>query len=222
MPPAHDPSGRLDYLFVITYGRSGSTLLQGILNSIPGYVIRGENAGYLNGLYAAHKRAIHHKRHKFPVANRGTRAAWFGIDGYDISLAEERFRELVRDALLRPPADTRVTGFKEVRYTDEDVKEFVEFMTRVFPGARFVVNTRDLDQVAKSKWWAKDSGARKELEEVQERLLELADELAPRSYRVHYNDYVEDPASLRGLFEWLGEDFDEASIKAVLAEKHSY
>ena len=30
------------YLFVVTYGRSGSTLLMGLLNSIPGYLIRGE------------------------------------------------------------------------------------------------------------------------------------------------------------------------------------
>ena len=33
----------LDYVFVMTYGRSGSTLLMGILNSIPGWLLRGEN-----------------------------------------------------------------------------------------------------------------------------------------------------------------------------------
>ncbi|MBO0845704.1 MAG: sulfotransferase [Nocardioides sp.] len=219
--PARDPSGRLDYLFVLTYGRSGSTLLQGILNSIPGYVIRGENAGYLKGLYAAHKRATDRKD-SMPGTERGPRSSWFGIDGYDVALAEERFRELVRDALLRPASDTRVTGFKEIRYNDANVKELVGFMTRVFPGARFVVNTRNLDEVAKSKWWAKDPQAHQNLLRAEKRLLEIAEDLGPRAYRVHYDDYVTDPRKLRGLFDWLGEEFDEVTVRSVMSEKHSY
>ena len=42
-----------DYLFTLTYARSGSTLLQNILNSVPGVLFRGENAGALNGLYSS-------------------------------------------------------------------------------------------------------------------------------------------------------------------------
>ena len=33
------------FVFVVTYGRSGSTLLQTVLQSIDGYFIRGENTG---------------------------------------------------------------------------------------------------------------------------------------------------------------------------------
>ena len=36
-------SAGMDHVFVMTYGRSGSTLLMGILNSIPGWLLRGEN-----------------------------------------------------------------------------------------------------------------------------------------------------------------------------------
>ena len=32
--------GELRHVFVMTYGRSGSTLLMGILNSIPGWLLR--------------------------------------------------------------------------------------------------------------------------------------------------------------------------------------
>lgn len=52
--PARQPLG---YLFVVTYGRSGSTLVQGLLNSIPGYLIRGENRGVLYRLYQYHSRS---------------------------------------------------------------------------------------------------------------------------------------------------------------------
>ena len=55
--PAATPGDRddLGYVFVMTYGRSGSTLVQGLLNAIPGYLIRGENAAALNHLHGFHK-----------------------------------------------------------------------------------------------------------------------------------------------------------------------
>jgi hypothetical protein len=44
-----------DHLFIVTYGRSGSTLLQGILNSTPGVLIRGENRGISYKLHEFHR-----------------------------------------------------------------------------------------------------------------------------------------------------------------------
>ena len=40
----------MQYLFVITYGRSGSTVLLNLLNAIEGYTIRGENCGIVSHL----------------------------------------------------------------------------------------------------------------------------------------------------------------------------
>ena len=78
----------------------------------------------------------------------------------------------------------------------------------MFPGARFVLNTRDLEQVAQSKWWAgRETPCR-----AADRWSEIVEALAPlgdAAYRVHYDDYVADPTVLRGLFDWLGP-FDEA------------
>ena len=34
----------MDYVFVVTYGRSGSTLVQGMLNTMPRTLVRGEHA----------------------------------------------------------------------------------------------------------------------------------------------------------------------------------
>ena len=41
MEPASPP--RFRTVNIVTYGRSGSTLLMGLLNAIDGYRIRGEN-----------------------------------------------------------------------------------------------------------------------------------------------------------------------------------
>jgi hypothetical protein len=48
------------------------------------------------------------------------------------------------------------------------------------------------------------------------------DALGRDAYHVHYDDYVADPAVLRGLFEWLGENFDEDRVREVMLVRHSY
>ena len=77
--------GQLNFrhLFVITYGRSGSTLLQGLLNSIDGMLIRGENNNVVVNLFQAHA-ALSLTKKKFIKDTRAPTAAWFGagqIDG---------------------------------------------------------------------------------------------------------------------------------------------
>ena len=48
------PQFRIDKtVFVVTYGRSGSTVLQNMLNALPGHILRGENANLLAPLVRA-------------------------------------------------------------------------------------------------------------------------------------------------------------------------
>lgn len=220
----------LEYLFVVTYGRSGSTLVQGLLNSLPGYLIRGENRQLLSHLHEFHRDGTEQRRQQRAKRRRrglepsGTDPShpWFGIEDFRERAALAGARRLALQTLLRPEPDTRVTGFKEIRWHQPDVEDYVAWMREVFPGARFVVNTRDLDAVANSGWWAEDPDSRERLAAIETRLLALADALGDAAFRVHYDDYVADPEALRGLFGWLGEEFDPARVRAVLEERHSY
>ncbi len=220
----------LGYLFVMTYGRSGSTLLQGILNSIPGYLIRGENRQVLIHVYRFHRtavkqRALHRRGQRQrdePVGGLTPTKSWYGMDNFGVRASLRDARRLALDTLLRPQPDTRVTGFKEIRWTSDDVGEYVAWLRKVFPGARFVVNTRDLHAVARSKWWAETPDAYDHLRDREERLLRLAEELGDAAFHVHYDDYVDNPRALKPLLDWLGEDFHEARIRAVMDVPHSY
>lgn len=40
-------------IFIVTYGRSGSTLLQNLLMTIPGCIIRGENHNAMESIWNA-------------------------------------------------------------------------------------------------------------------------------------------------------------------------
>ncbi|HYJ66408.1 MAG TPA: sulfotransferase [Nocardioidaceae bacterium] len=214
-----DGGDDLRYLFIVTYGRSGSTLLLGVLSSIPGYLIRGENGGAAYHLYKFHATAEHNRTSH--SGWRSSQSAWFGIGAYPTRLALKRLRGLLLATLIRPEKDSRVVGFKEIRWRQSDLDDYVDFLRAVFPGARFVINTRNLDDVVVSQWWAKRSDSREVLAEAEDRMLALKTSLGDDAYHIHYDDYVHDLGRLRGLFDWLGEEFDESRVKEVMNKKHS-
>jgi hypothetical protein len=218
---ADPPREELAYLFVVTYGRSGSTLLMGLLNSIPGYLIRGENWAALHHLFRFHQTLDDGSRRWDPARLRQRTHPFFGAGDFPVRASLELTRDLVVGTVLRPKEDTRVTGFKEIRWYQPDVGDYVAWLRQVFPGARFVVNTRNHAEVLQSGWWAKRPENAAALPDVEARILALAASLGDAAYRVHYDDYVADPTVLRGLFEWLGEPYDEAAVRAVLGTRHS-
>lgn len=219
--PATGEWDNLRFLFIVSYGRSGSTLLQGIMSSIPGYLIRGENGGVAYHLYRFHTTASARVAAKRARWN-SPQSAWFGIGGYPQERALREMRRLLLTTIIRPERDSRVVGFKEIRWLQEDLHDYVDFLRAVFPGARFVVNTRNLDDVVVSKWWAQDPESRQVVAAAESRMLELLDRLGDSAFHVHYDDYVHSPGKLRGLFDWLGEEFDEARVADVMTKRHSY
>lgn len=216
-------SRSLRYLFIITYGRSGSTLLQGILNSIPGYLIRGENRSMMEDLYAFHQKGIRERdshKGRGPLLETN---AWFGIDGYPDADAFNDIQNLILNTIIRPFANSKVVGFKEIRWARQDLLEYVQFIRNVFPGARFIINTRDHASVSRSKWWANNPNALEQLDALEGRFLALADVLPESSvFRVHYDDYVRNPQVLRAMFQWLGESFELERLNHTMEKPHSY
>lgn len=221
---------RVEYLFVLTYGRSGSTLVQGILNSIPGYLIRGENRQILRHVWAYDKTGVAERRVQrrkqrergAEEGSSGSRSPLFGMDNYAHGAALRHARKLAVATILRPEPDTRVTGFKEILWGEPDTPDFVRWLQDVFPGAKFVINTRDLESVSHSAWWSKDPDALAELQEREAMLMTLRDQLGDAAYHIKYDEFTANPEVLQGLFEWLGEPFDLETVRSVLDVRHSF
>jgi hypothetical protein len=210
------------YVFVLTYGRTGSTLLQGILDRTPGYCVRGENGGVVYELFRYYKTATHHRDRLGRKEPLPPQHPWWGIDGFPEDVALREFRHLVLDTVIRPTVGSRVVGYKEIKWGYPDLDDYLDFMRLVFPGARFVVNTRDLADVANSKWWANRPDAMTQLEQLDRQVRDAGKRLGDAAFAVHYDDYKDDPAALRPLFEWLGAPYDRERIAAVMSQKHSY
>ncbi|PQO21824.1 hypothetical protein C2I36_16295 [Rhodobacteraceae bacterium WD3A24] len=141
--PMRSDLDRLRFVFIVTYGRSGSTLLQSLLNSAPGVMLRGENGNALFHVFRAWKVLE-------DTAFRGRTSfqsdpdrPWFGAaDVAPAKFRDAALRAFVSD-VLAPPASARVSGFKEIRYgkdsmNDTEFSGYMEFLLEQFPMARIV------------------------------------------------------------------------------------
>lgn len=217
----------MQHLFIVTYGRSGSTLLARLLNEIDGYCIRGENGGVIRSL-ANSFRILGSTYDVAAQWDEGEHSPWFGMGRVDP--LEWRFRlarEFV-DVILQPPPDTRVTGFKEIRYTPEDMDDglftaTIDFLAFGFENSRIVFNTRDAAEVAKSGWWATDfepAHVHEIIATTDRRFREAHARIgSQRSFMIDYADYSKAAAGVWPLLDWLGEDVPRERLEAIAAER---
>jgi len=217
------------FIFVVTYGRSGSTLMQNLLNSLDGACVRGENGNALLPLARAWN-SVRTSPNLRKLHRRGNETAstspWFGGENIDPERYGRALAEVFTQEILSPPPGTRLSGFKEIRWTREaaNFEVTMNFARTCFPNARFVFNTRDHGEVANSGWWADVP-----VEKVRANLTRaetLYDEYLSKhpncGIRVHYNDYVKDHDALRPLFTFLDEPFNPDSIAKVMDQKLSH
>jgi len=219
-----------EYVVVLTYGRTGSTVLQAVLNSVDGVCIRGENhaaAIHLWNLYESVRRTL--DEHGGGTASDSGNP-WFGAHLVDPEGLIEDLRKAFVEHVLRPPEGTRVLGFKEIRHTPEyfdtpeDLLEYVLFLDRLLPGVKFVVNTRDAEDTSRSAWWRTHPRAGEVLTQARAWLLDLPerieDRLGPgRVVRLEYESWNGRPEMLLDVLERLGLRGDPARVRAISAHR---
>ena len=214
------------HVFVVTYGRSGSTLVQNLLNSIPGYCIRGENNNALGPLARSWHNLSGNRVLGNLTRNQVATSAehpWYGGEQINAGRFGRSLARVFTREILTVPAGTRVTGFKEIRWTDDgaSLPQTLNFLRSFFKNSRFIFNTRDHDEVARSGWWATMEPAK-----VKAKL--VAAETAYKQYmarrpencvHIHYNDYVADHTKLKPMFDLLEEPFDLERVDAVMGRE---
>ncbi|CRI64456.1 conserved hypothetical protein [Thiocapsa sp. KS1] len=215
------PETPLQYLCIVTYARSGSTLLQAILNGIDGYCIRGENNLAILPLFWSSKRLAHAKTTYSENSNCGNHP-WHGIGGVDLGRYTRRLIETFRDEVLRPPPGCRVVGFKEIRYFEEEnLACFLDFIRCELYPCRLIFNTRDADAVARSAWHAERDSAPiiSMVRRMDQAFHAYRSEHPDDCFVLDYDMYKNDPMALEPLFTFLGESFDVQAVSNVLMHR---
>ncbi len=221
------PGDDLEFVTVVTYGRTGSTALQAALNALPGVLVRGENYGALRGLHDyVQALAETADRHSAGRPNH----PWFGSARLDPAAVLASLRTHLLDTVLRPSRDTTWVGFKEVRYepghfaTYDELLEYLLFLNKLFPGIRFVFNVRDPEAAARSGWWPEHHDAVSVLGESRRRLerasTDLGSLLGPdRAVLVDYDVWSADPVILMEAMATLGLPRDDDAVRQALDEQ---
>ncbi len=214
-----------DSILIITYGRSGSTLLQGILNSHEEVLLRGENHNFCQGLFQSYKALT--KTHKFKLGTVPTNP-FFGSVFFDEEYYLSMVRKMVKNLLLGDQIGNeriKCYGFKEVRYEriPQIFEEYLNFLKQIFPNPAFVINTRNKDDVLKSREKNNWRGNRsmESLEQAEKAFFNFIDNNPDCSFNITYEDVVSKTKRLSLLHSFLGLPYSEEKINKVLSIKHS-
>lgn len=213
-----------DHLLIVTYGRSGSTLLQGLLNSIDGVLIRGENNNLFFRLFETHQE-LEATKVKHPGSEK-VGDPWFGMQEVDPQSFLNDLQPAARNLLLgNHPEPVECLGFKEVRYTrcGDALHDYLDFLRQLFPQSGMLFNTRELSDVVRSGWWAEQDS-----EQVTAELSAL--ESAFRAYAenredcffIDYADLTGQTENLAAMYEFIGAEYNPSVVRKVLAQPHSH
>lgn len=220
---------RYSYVFVVTFGRSGSTLVQGLLNTLPRTLVRGENDLYLlhfyRGLAALRAFREEHKAH----GSYDDASAFYGLKQIRRSAFMQAMNDVVTTGVLGgvDPDDFDVVGFKEVtwhRIEPEETEDFFAVMDKSFPGVRYVLNTRDPERALASGFWRQEdeAAARRKISrtlDIQQHLRETrADRVIDVSYEALTGD---DTAGRDALLARVGEFVTGRPVdESLMADLH--
>ncbi len=214
-------------ILIITYGRSGSTLLTGILNSIDRCLIRGENNNFIENLYDAYYKI--ESAQKIRKGN-DTTLAWFGIQDIDREYFLESTKSSIKKLLFGRElySDYDIYGFKEIRYLDMDTEKLIRylfFLKQVFPNPCFIFNRRKHEEVCSSSWFAdlSSEALRKRIISFESACNDFISQNSDRSIVVDYEKLIElKSGEIQKLFDFIKQPYDEQKIERVLKTKHSF
>ena len=228
-------SNMQSFALVITFGRSGSTLLQGILNSAAGVHIAGENNNFLYGLFLS-QRALSNAVDRDPVDDETKPTSpWFARTDLDLEQFQEDCSELAKKTLFpkhHGAADYRILGFKEIRYLDlllegksiHHLSKYVDFLTSIFAPCKIITLTRQHKQVLKSSWWRYHNDKANllaKLHAFDAWMLQHHRENTDSHFHLDYRDLTLGSPNINELFEFLDLEVNHESLKLVLNTEHS-
>jgi len=214
------------FVVILTYGRTGSTVIQALLNAHDGVCVRGENMNLPVSLFRAVRSARQTASHA-PPSPSPSNDPWFGAGNVSPGGMVETLRHLVVKDLLALPADARWGGFKEIRHTPAHFQDFAEFaayvkfLDELLPGVRFVLNVRSIEQTASSGWWVNDPDGVDKIRVAREWIESLPGSplhglSRDRFLSLNYDTWADSPEALLPLLRFLSLPEDLSVVSSVL------
>lgn len=213
-------SDKTPFILVVSYGRTGSTLLKEVLNTDPRAEIQGENGMALRGLMDVYESLVSADSQKrdYPTSPWHTHV--------DVPCALENMELLIEGALFRRPDS--IKGFKDIGYRKmhpEDIRSFIATFAEIYDLVVVANFRRDKRALMESllrgghvTGWAHPTTVLRGLEDVEKAVASTGRNR--RYIRIDYED-LHDLDALRDVFRTTGLQFQKGRVLATLAKPHS-
>ena len=212
-------------VLICATGRSGSTTLQRIINTIPNSNICGENFGAINSLLEFYRRIKTSSVEYIPghfnpatyseIIEKNVKPAWYNSYKY------QQIVQLIQMTIInmfKNSATTNLWGFKEIRYDSGNIQYISDFK-ELFPQTRVIVQIREnIRQQSKSGWFNKDKSAVDFLQRNSRELIEFANKNKEWCYLTSF-ERMFDKENIKKMFGFIGciNDYNEAVVTEVIA-----
>ena len=211
-------------VLICATGRSGSTTLQRIINTIPNSNICGENYGAINSLLDFYIKLHASSTDYVPghynpasyedIIRKNVKPAWY--NSYKMPEMEQKIRDIII-AMFKKDSNTNVCGFKEIRY-DHKRYNLLKIFKQLFPQTKVIIQIREnLEAQSKSGWYKNYKNAIKNLYETNIELYQFYCENKDWCYFTSFEKMF-DKNNLQNIFSFIDcrENYDEEKIGNVL------
>lgn len=207
------------FLIIIATGRSASTTLTYMMDSLPGVRMSGENndtLGALQTMIGNIQKDPHFLRQQQNPLQKGAWGHYLVPDGAFSCVAQKMMETITpplldkQNELLEDDSDT-IVGFKTIRFLHErgnanSDKEMVDFVKESFPCARILVNIRS-DEAEQLASFSRKPAFHKDavsISRMNNRLKQVANMFGNQAMLLDSSEWTKDMNVLNHVVTWLG------------------
>lgn len=211
-------------ILICATGRSGSTTMQRLLNTIPNSNICGENYGAINSLLEFYRRIKttttdyvpgHLRPASFDdIVNKNVKPAWY--NSYNYNQIVHMIKIMIIN-MFKNKLETNIWGFKEIRYDSGNINYIKDFK-ELFPQTKVIIQIREnLSVQSNSGWFKGDKNALKYLKSATKELIDFGVKNKEWCYITSF-ERMFDKNNLKNLFCFIGcgENYNENKITDIL------
>lgn len=219
----------LKFILICATGRSGSTTLQRIINTVPNSNINGENYGSIADLLQSYehlkmtiqklpKSEIYEKLTPELCEQENIKPCWY--NSFDMNKIKENYKSLIID-LLRGSDDNLVIGFKEITYHNK--LHLIDTFKELFPNTKAICHYKEdvhsqTNSSSKNNWWTEND--KEFLTEYNQQLIEFANS---RDFTHEFTfEKLFDVTEVEKLFNFLEEDLNIEKYQMIINNNLDY
>lgn len=211
-------------VLICATGRSGSTTMQRLINTIPNSNICGENFAAINALLEFYRRIKDTTINNVPghqtpftyeyLIKKNVKPSWY--NSYNYTNIVQMIKILIIN-MFKKSETTTLWGFKEIRYDSGHIRYIKDFK-ELFPQTKVLVQIREnIKNQSKSGWFKDDPNSIPFLKKTSKELVDFAVQNKEWCYLTSF-ERMFDRNNLQNMFSFIDcrENYDENKITEVL------